>query len=189
MDAGEASPPRSRTSQVGALGLLAILLLGFALLPRIALIHNSSMVGRAGPDFSLAVVANGASLGGDGNAISVSQLRGRAVLLDFWATWCPPCRVEAPIVDQIWRRWRDRGVVVVGVDTDAPDQGDPRAFAQSEGLSYPIVRDLQGEASRLYEVANLPTLVVLSRSGRVVAVRVGITDDAEIERLLRRALD
>jgi hypothetical protein len=75
------------------------------------------------------------------------------------------------------------------VDTDALDQGDPREFAQSEGLSYPIVRDLQGEASRLYEVANLPTLVVLSRSGRVVAVRVGITDDAEIERLLRRALD
>jgi thiol-disulfide isomerase/thioredoxin len=189
MDAGDASSPPSRASQAGVLGLLAVLLLGFALLPRIALMRNSSIVGRAGPDFSLAVVANGASLGGDGNPIHVSQLRGRAVLLDFWATWCPPCRVEAPIIDQIARRWRDRGVVVVGVDTDALDQGDPRAFAQSEGLSYPIVRDLQGEASRLYEVANLPTLVVLSRSGRVVAVRVGITDDAEIERLLRRALD
>jgi cytochrome c biogenesis protein CcmG, thiol:disulfide interchange protein DsbE len=185
----EARPPPLRASQAGTLGLLAVLLLGFALLPRIALMRGASIVGSTGPDFSLAVVANGASFGGDGGSISVSQLRGHPVILDFWATWCPPCSVEAPIVDQIARRWRDRGVVVVGVDTDAPDQGDPRAFAQSEGLTYPIVRDLKGEASRLYEVANLPTLVVLSRSGKVIAVRVGITDDSEIERLLRRALD
>jgi thiol-disulfide isomerase/thioredoxin len=189
MDAAAARPSPSRASQAGALALLGVLLLGFALLPRLALMRDSSIIGRAGPDFSLSVVANGASLGGDGSPVTVSQLRGRAVLLDFWATWCPPCRVEAPIVDQIARRWRDRGVVVLGVDTDGLDQGDPRAFAQSEGLTYPIVRDLKGEASRLYEVANLPTLVVLSRSGKVIAVRVGITDDAEIERLLRRALD
>ena len=134
-------------------------------------------------------MANGATLGGDGTPVTMSQLRGRAVLLDFWATWCAPCRVEAPIVEQIARRWRDRGVVVVGVDTDTPDQGDPRQFALAEGLSYPIVHDANGQASRLYDVANLPTLVILSRSGKVIAVRVGITDDAEIERLLRRALD
>jgi len=189
MDALEARPLPSRATHAGALGLLAVLLVGLALLPRVALVHEGSIVGRAGPDFSLTVIANGASLGGDGSAVTVSQFRGRAVLLDFWATWCPPCRVEAPIVDQIARRWSDRGVVVVGVDTDSPDQGDPRAFAQSEGLTYPIVHDVRGEASRLYEVANLPTLVVVSRSGKVIAVRVGITDDVEIERLLRRALD
>ena len=65
------------------------------------------------PDFSLALVANGAALGGDGNAVTMRQLRGRAVLLDFWATWCPPCRVEAPIVDQsrapLARQGRRRG--------------------------------------------------------------------------------
>ncbi|HTB76893.1 MAG TPA: TlpA disulfide reductase family protein [Polyangiaceae bacterium] len=181
--------PRSPASVAGALGLVLVLLVGYALLPRIALFHAASIVGRAGPDFSLTLVANGASLGGDDTAVTMSRLRGRAVLLDFWATWCPPCRVEAPIVDQVARRWRDRGVVVVGVATDAPDQGDPRAFALGEGLTYPIVHDMNGEASRLYEIANLPTLVFVSRSGKVVAVRVGITDDAEIERLLRRALD
>jgi len=184
----EAGPQPLRT-YLGSLGLVVVLLVGLALLPRIATFHEASIVGHDGPDFSLALVANGAALGGDGNSVTMSQLRGRAVLLDFWATWCPPCRVEAPIVDEIARRWRDRGVVVVGVDTDAPDQGDPRAFALAEGLTYPIVHDRTGEASRLYEIANLPTLVVLSRSGKVVAVRVGITDDAEIERLLRRALD
>jgi thiol-disulfide isomerase/thioredoxin len=181
--------PRSPGTYAGALGLVAILIAGFALLPRLVALQQASIVGREGPDFSLALVANGAALGGDGNAVTMSQLRGRAVVLDFWATWCGPCRVEAPIVDQIARRWRERGVVVVGVNTDAPDQGDPRQFALAEGLSYPIVHDTKGDASRLYEVANLPTLVVLSRSGKVVAVRVGITDEAELERLLRRALD
>jgi cytochrome c biogenesis protein CcmG/thiol:disulfide interchange protein DsbE len=181
--------PRSLRTYLGAFGLVVVLLAGLASLPRVATFREASIVGRDGPDFTLGLVANGAALGGDGSSLTMSQLRGRAVLLDFWATWCPPCRVEAPIVDQIARRWRDRGVVVVGVDTDAPDQGDPREFALTEGLTYPIVHDGKGEASRLYDVANLPTLVILSRTGKVVAVRVGITDDAEIERLLRRALD
>ncbi len=181
--------PRSLRIHAGALGLVVVLLVGFALLPRIVALRGASIVGRDGPDFSLAVVANGAALGGDGTSVTMSKLRGSAVLLDFWATWCPPCRVEAPILDQIARRWRDRGVVVVGVDTDAPGQGDPREFARSEGLTYPIAYDGNGEASRLYEIANLPTLVVVSRTGKIIAIRVGITDDTEIERLLRRALD
>ena len=189
MDEAAPRPLRTHATNAGAIGLVIVLIAGFAIVPRLVSFHEASIVGHDGPDFSLPLVANGAALGGDGHSITMSQLRGRAVLLDFWATWCPPCRVEAPIVDQIARRWRDKGVVVVGVDTDTPDQGDPRAFALAEGLTYPIVHDGQGEASRLYDVANLPTLVVLSRRGKVIAVRVGITDDTEIERLLRRALD
>jgi hypothetical protein len=97
--------------------------------------------------------------------------------------------MEAPIMDQVARHWRDRGVIVVGVDTDGPDQGDPRAFAAASGLSYPIAHDLVGAASHLYDVASLPTLVVLSPAGKVIAVRTGVTDEGEIERLLRKALD
>ena len=144
------SAPRSPRTYAGAIALTAVLLAGIVLLPRLVALHEASIVGREAPDFSLDLIANGATLGGDGSAVTMSHLRGRAVLLDFWATWCAPCRVEAPIVDQIARRWRDRGVVVVGVDTDAPDQGDPRQFALAEGLSYPIVHDTKGEASRLY---------------------------------------
>jgi cytochrome c biogenesis protein CcmG/thiol:disulfide interchange protein DsbE len=186
MDAAES---RSIRTTLGAVGLVVALVLGFALLPRLVAFRQPSIVGRDAPDFSLSMVANGATLGGDGGTLTMGQLRGHAVLLDFWATWCPPCRIEAPIVDQIARRWRDRGVVVVGVDTDTPDQGDPRAFALTHGLTYPIVHDVVGAASRLYEIESLPTLVVLSRTGKVVAVRTGITDQVEIERLLARALD
>ena len=162
------------------------LLAGFALLPRVFTPRI-----REAPDFNLAVVANGAGLGpamADDKTLSLSALRGSPVLLDFWATWCGPCRAEAPIVDQVARRWHDKGVVVVGVNTDLPDQGDPRAFAMSHGLTYPIVHDTTGEASRAFAVESLPTLVVVSRSGKITAVRTGPTDDAELERLIRQAM-
>ncbi len=173
-------PPQST---LGALALVVGLLAGFAVLPR--LFHHEI---KDAPDFSLPVVANGAQLGEGKSKVTLSELRGSAVLLDFWATWCGPCRAEAPIVDRFARRWRDKGVVVVGVNEDRPDEGDPRAFAASAGLTYPIVTDSGGRAMRQFDADALPTLVVVSRTGKVTAVRTGVTDDAELERLIRQAL-
>jgi thiol-disulfide isomerase/thioredoxin len=181
----EVSPASSR---LATLGPALLLVASFALLPRLLRQHHGAHVGRDAPDFALALVANGSLLGEAEPMLRLRDLRGQAVLLDFWATWCEPCRMQAPIVDQLARRWRERGVVVVGVDTDAPGEGDPRAFAMSRGLSYPIVHDRVGVASRAYEVADLPTLVVVSRTGKIVAVRTGVTDEAELERLVRQAL-
>jgi cytochrome c biogenesis protein CcmG/thiol:disulfide interchange protein DsbE len=180
----DADPARST---LGALALVVVVVVGFALLPRVFR-RSGAGVGRDAPDFTLALVANGESLGESRSTVRLNDLRGQAVLLDFWATWCQPCRLEAPIVDQVARRWRDRGVVVVGVDTDAPGEGDPRQFALSRGLSYPIAHDGAGEAARAYGIEDLPTLVVVSRLGKIVAVRHGLTDDAELDRLVRQAL-
>jgi thiol-disulfide isomerase/thioredoxin len=174
---------QSPTQTLGVLALVVGLVGGFAFLPR--LLH--AQPGEA-PDFALDVVANGAQLPGDPSRVHLGDLRGSAVLLDFWATWCGPCRAEAPIVDRIARRWRDKGVVVVGVNEDKPDEGDPRAFALAENLSYPIARDPAGQTMRRYDADSLPTLVVVSRTGKVVAIRTGITEDAELERLIRQAL-
>jgi cytochrome c biogenesis protein CcmG, thiol:disulfide interchange protein DsbE len=170
-----------------ALGVVLTLLTGVALYPRF-FPSRSNLVGREAPDFRLSVVANAASLTKGGATLSLHDLRGRAVLLDFWATWCSHCRAEAPVLDRVARRWRDRGVTVVGIDTDTPGQGDPSEFAARHGLSYPIVQDLLGDASRDYRIDELPTLVVVSRSGVVVAVRTGAADGGELDRLVEQAL-
>jgi thiol-disulfide isomerase/thioredoxin len=182
MDVGD---PNSRNS-LATLAVVMALLAGLVGLARSR--HPSAGVGREAPEFSLSLVANGGELGADGTQLSVSQLRGHPVLLDFWATWCGPCRAEAPVVDRISRRWHDRGLVVVGVNTDTPDQGDPGEFARSHRLTYPIVRDPSGTASRAYDVDSLPTLVILSSAGKVVAVRTGVMDDEELDDLISKAL-
>jgi thiol-disulfide isomerase/thioredoxin len=180
----DVSDPRSAASSFAALGLIAALLGGLAVFPRLSRGRQGGLVGANAPDFSLAVAANDEGLG----EVRMGDLRGRAVLLDFWATWCGPCRAEAPIVEHLSRRWRDQGVLVVGVNTDTPDQGDPVAFARAHGLTYPIVHDAAGEVARRYGVEGLPTLVVVSRTGRIVGVRSGVTDEAQLERLVRQAL-
>jgi thiol-disulfide isomerase/thioredoxin len=193
--------PTSPAETLKALGLLAGLVAGVGILARMGHSAGPAGVGKDAPDFSLPVVANAASLGalGDGGrspaeepkTLHLKDLAGRAVVLDFWATWCGPCRAEAPIVDSFSRRWKDRGVVVVGVNTSDAD-GDPAAFARARGLTYPIVRDVLdrgvGEAQRAYGVDSLPTLVVVSKTGKITAVRSGLTDEGELERLVTEAL-
>jgi cytochrome c biogenesis protein CcmG/thiol:disulfide interchange protein DsbE len=179
---------RSTETTLGGLGLAIAVCAGFALLPRLFWPAGGPLVGHDAPDFTLPIVANSAAVGLDRATLTLSDLRGKAVLLDFWATWCGPCRAQIPIVDQVARRWRHRGVVVLGVSTDSIDDGDLRQFALARGVTYPILQDGVGLASRSYEVENLPTLVVVSPAGKVVAVRTGVTEDAELERIIRRAL-
>jgi cytochrome c biogenesis protein CcmG, thiol:disulfide interchange protein DsbE len=181
----ESTPSRST---LGALALVVGVLGAVVLLPRIFPSGESAMVGRQAPDFDLRLVANGDSLGSDAQTLRLRDLRGRAVVLDFWATWCDHCRAEAPVVERVAKRWKDRNVAIVGVDTDTPGQGDPREFARRLGLSYPIVHDIEGDATRAYGIEGLPTLVVVSPLGRVVAVRSGETDDRELDRLVKLAL-
>jgi cytochrome c biogenesis protein CcmG/thiol:disulfide interchange protein DsbE len=180
--------PGSLRSALGAMGVVLAVFAGLAGLPRLFAMRGAALIGREAPDFQLRLVANGGALERDSTLLSLRALRGHPVVLDFWATWCGPCRVQAPIVDEIARRWSDRGVTVIGIDTDAPEQGDPGPFAVAHGLSYPIVHDVSGETSRDYGVSALPTLVVVSSEGRVVALRTGVTEGAEIERLIRGSL-
>jgi len=179
---------RSTETTLGGLGLAIAVCAGFALLPRLFSREGGPLLGHDAPDFTLPIVANSETLGMGNATVTLSELRGKAVLLDFWATWCGPCRAQIPIVDQVARRWQGRGVVVLGVSTDATDEENLRQFAIARGLIYPILQDAVGLASRSYEVENLPTLVVVSPAGKVVAVRTGVTEDAELERIIRRAL-
>jgi thiol-disulfide isomerase/thioredoxin len=162
--------------------LVLSLLFGFAILPRMFSAPEPALVNKVAPDFSLQVVANS-----DKKTLSMHELTGSAVILDFWATWCGPCQQEAPIVNRVAQRFADKGLVVVGVNT-SDQTGTARQWSLAHGISYPIVLDEGNQAADLYGVSNLPTLVVINRTGKIVAVRQGMTDGTELEELVKQAL-
>jgi cytochrome c biogenesis protein CcmG/thiol:disulfide interchange protein DsbE len=157
-------------------GLLAI-----TILPRF--FDKNPLVGHEAPDFSLEIVTSGAN----GDRIHLAALKGHPVILDFWATWCEPCQVVAPILDRVSRKNQGKGLVVVGVNTsDRP--GLAPLFAKKKGLSYPIVYDSDEEVARLYGVSNLPTLIVINSAGHIVAVQTGFESESSLEELVNQAM-
>ncbi len=135
----------------------------------------------AAPDFQLP------RLDGDGS-ISLSSLRGKVVLVNFWASWCVPCREEAPRLEAAWRRWRDRGVVFLGLD--AQDfRSDARRFVSRHGITYPNVHDGPGSTLDRYGVTGFPETWFVSRDGKLVVEHVdGPLTPEQIDHDLRLAL-
>jgi cytochrome c biogenesis protein CcmG/thiol:disulfide interchange protein DsbE len=165
--------------------VVAALAAGFAFVPRATQSCGKAAGTEEAPDFTASVVAN--SPDPAQTTMSMSALRGHPVVLDFWATWCGPCQAEAPIVNAIAQRFKDKGLVVIGVNT-SDAEGLAARFAAKKGLTFPIVYDDGNAIANKYRVDNLPTLVVISKEGKMVAVRHGVTSDADLERLVRQVL-
>jgi cytochrome c biogenesis protein CcmG/thiol:disulfide interchange protein DsbE len=103
--------------------------------------------------------------------LALASLRGKVVVLNFWASWCAPCKSEAPRLEAAWQRYRDQGVVVVGVD--AQDfSGDAKHFVRKYKLTYPNVHDGPGDVLPSYGVTGFPETYFVDRRGRLVGDRV-----------------
>ena len=120
------------------------------------------------PDFSL--------VDAEGSLQRLSTVRGRVVLVNFWATWCPPCLAEMPSLEALYQTYRDRGLKVLAVSSDTQGAQIVLPFVTQNHLSFPVLLDPSGEVTRLYGVASLPTTYVLDREGRLVTVVVGGRD-------------
>jgi cytochrome c biogenesis protein CcmG/thiol:disulfide interchange protein DsbE len=120
--------------------------------------------------------------------VSLASLRGKAVILNFWASWCVPCKEESPRLQAFWEKNRDRGVVVLGIDAQDFDF-DARRFVDRYGLSYPMLRDKHGSTLGHYGITGFPETWFVDRSGRLVGKHVaGPVSDAELERYVQLAL-
>jgi cytochrome c biogenesis protein CcmG/thiol:disulfide interchange protein DsbE len=120
--------------------------------------------------------------------LELSSLRGRAVVLNTWASWCIPCKEEAPYLEQVWRDNRDRGVVVVGLN--AKDlRSDAQRFVNRFDLTFPVVRDGSGDTIQEYGVTGFPETFVLDREGRVVEAFAGAVNSDEDKKRLGSAIE
>jgi peroxiredoxin len=110
-----------------------------------------------------------------GGSLSLADLRGRVVLLTFWATWCAPCREEMSLLEQLYRGLKSEGVTVVGVNVR--EEGSAvLAYGNALGLTFPLLLDRRGDVQAAYGVIGLPTAFLIARDGRPVARAVGPRD-------------
>jgi thiol-disulfide isomerase/thioredoxin len=124
----------------------------------------------------------------DGRSLSLADLRGQVVLVNVWATWCAPCRVEMPLLEQTWQRHRAAGLVLLGASVDRGDPADVRAFLAERGISYPVAIVGADVIQALGGVVGYPTSVLIGRDGRVQHRVMGPIGPVTLEPAIRRAL-
>jgi cytochrome c biogenesis protein CcmG/thiol:disulfide interchange protein DsbE len=163
-------------------GLFVLLVVHMASARRGAALAAAVASGKhpAAPDFALR------RLGAPGS-LRLSSLRGRVVVLNFWASWCRSCKDEARIVEAAAERWRGRGVEFVGVDSQ-DFTGDARAFMRRHRLSYPSVHDGPGATMARYGVTGLPETWVVDRRGRLVDHVAGVVDAPRLRAAIERGV-
>jgi cytochrome c biogenesis protein CcmG/thiol:disulfide interchange protein DsbE len=122
-----------------------------------------------------------------GDATSLTAYRGQVVVLNYWASWCTPCRQEAPLLERWQARMASRGGTVLGIDA-LDVTSDARAFIRELHVTYPMLRDRDGETQKRFGVRGFPETIVLDRRGRVAGVRRGPVDDAFLRHAVLRLL-
>jgi cytochrome c biogenesis protein CcmG, thiol:disulfide interchange protein DsbE len=122
--------------------------------------------GFLAPDFELETL--------DSQTVKLSDLRGRVVLLNFWASWCPPCKAEMPAIQQVYDDYQDRGFVVLAVNaTNQDSRENAQAFLAENNLSFPVPLDVLGETTLRYKVSSFPTTFLIAPDGIIREVVVG----------------
>jgi cytochrome c biogenesis protein CcmG/thiol:disulfide interchange protein DsbE len=144
-----------------ALAILGLLGYGLTTEPKYI---PTPFIAKPAPPFALALF--------DGGTLTLHQLRGKVVFLNFWASWCPPCRAEARMLEAAWQKHREQGVVFLGVNIQDEEE-NARAFLQEFGITYPNGLDRGARIAIEYGVWGLPETFFIDRDGRITYKHVG----------------
>jgi thiol-disulfide isomerase/thioredoxin len=131
---------------------------------------NAEDASGPAPDFTLT--------SRDGRAVSLSDLKGQVVMINFWATWCGPCRKEMPLLEQLYQRYERLGFTLLGVNVEE-DRNDAEIFLKDTPVTFPILFDPANSVSKLYDVSAMPSTVLVDRAGNVRFLHHGYQDGYE----------
>jgi len=139
-------------------------------LPALAGPAHAGAIAKTAPDFTLPSAA--------GDNLRLNEQRGQVVMINFWATWCGPCKREMPQLNRIYSKYRKAGFVLLGVNVDE-DRLNAQGVATRLGVQFPVLFDSAQRVSRLYELNTMPSSVLIDRDGRVRFVHLGYRDGLE----------
>jgi len=164
--------------RVAVLGLLLVALV-FALYSSFVKDPNAVKVGKAAPNFSLQQL--------NGPELALGDLRGKGVVLNFWGTWCEPCKKEMPALQQQYDQFKDKGLVVVGVNIgESPVAVEP--FIKQFGVNFPILMDSESQITKLYRIGPIPSTFFISPEGEVKEIFLGQMNEAMITEKVTKIL-
>ena len=149
------------------IGLIGLLVWGMLNKKPITGLSGIAMVNRQAPDFTLTTF--------EGATISMETLKGKPIVINFWASWCPPCREEAPLLERTWRAYQNLGVIFLGVDVQDRRE-DALNYIRRFHITYPNGPDPTGEISIDYGISGLPVTFFVSKKGEIVRRHVGAID-------------
>ncbi len=109
----------------------------------------------------------------DGETVELKSLRGKVVVIDFWATWCPPCKITLPLLNKVYKETRGKDVEVFGISTDRMSSAKVKKFIKKNNISMPILHDTDGAVSKKYGVRGIPTMFIIDQDGNIQDKHVG----------------
>lgn len=131
---------------------------------------------QVAPDFTLTNL--------NGEEVSLSDYRGQNVYLNFWASWCPPCRAEMPDMEEIHQEYQDKGLVVLTVNL-AESKDTVQKFITANDFTFPVLLDPKNEAAKLYKITSIPVSVFINKDGVIAEKRVGMLTKKQMEELIQ----